>query len=32
MNNKDIYQKWMDAWNGNQSNMDGIVDENCTVH
>lgn len=32
MNNKEIYQKWMDAWNKDLSNLDGIADEDCTVH
>lgn len=32
MDNKDIYQKWMDAWNKDLASLDGIVDEDCTVH
>lgn len=32
MNNKDIYDQWMDAWNKDLSHLDGIVDDNCVVH
>lgn len=32
MKKKEIYLKWMDAWNTDLSILDDIVSENCVVH
>ena len=32
MNNKEIYNRWINAWNKDLSYLDNIVDDHCVVH
>lgn len=32
MNNKEIYNLWIEAWHNNIELVDKIADDNCIVH